>query len=302
MSNDPWADRLVADDRRARAYEAAPAPWRARLKKLIAQLDVWFGRERAPWRESRRGYALGLDSRALERPADMVVATFTAAQPSPARLLAALWPALSAGTPEALAVCLGEEADFPDAALLALELAGVELALAAPPARWPALLADLGRRTPRGRLLELGPAASPSDALPPGWSRWRPTRRRADAELRLGVWLGDGGRESLDLDALAWAQAGARLEGWTDGPARSDSGLGRERVGPFERFLAESWDAALVPAARLEAAASAVPLTLGPGQEGSWLWPELRPSFFLERRVLWRDAAEEPPCEVSPRP
>lgn len=302
MTSDPCVDRLVADDRRARAYEAAPAPWRARLKKLIAQLDACHGRERAPWRESRRGYALGLDSRELERPAEAVVAAFTAAQPSPARLLAALWPALSAGTAEVIAVCLGAEADFPDAALLALELAGVELALAAPPAQWPALLTELGRRTPCGRLLELDPAASPAAALPLGWSRWRPTPRRPDGELRLGVWLGDGGRESLDLDALAWAQAGARLEGWTDGPARSASALGQERTGSFERFLTEAWDAVAVPAVRLEAAAYAAPLALGPGQEGSWLWPDLRPSFFLERRVLWRDAADEPSCEVPPRP
>ena len=112
---------------------------------------------------------------------------------------------------------------------------------------------------------------------------------------RLGVWLDDGGRESLDLDVLAWAQTGADVAIRPISASLAEPGPGGTDAEVFERFLAEEWDAVVVPESRLDQAAYA--LVLGPGQEAAWLWPDLHPSFFLERRVLWRDD-RRPPAEA----
>lgn len=146
----PFAPFAVDDDVFARAYEALGPRQRARLKACIAVLYETFGEpllDERRERHFRQGFSLVDDDGG---PCSGVIFVCDGAYPSPERFLAALMPAVMAGTAPRVLFRRGagqeavEEAGLIAPLLLtALELAGVEDA-------WlldDAAILDLFRRT-----------------------------------------------------------------------------------------------------------------------------------------------------------
>ena len=105
-----WLEAFrVPDEPRAAAYEDTPAHLRAAIKAALAlhqahagEMDIRTCRdERFPRRGFRRT--------ATDGPAPFALVAFPASLRSPARLAAALMPAILAGVPLTGAFCLGGE-------------------------------------------------------------------------------------------------------------------------------------------------------------------------------------------------
>jgi hypothetical protein len=277
-----WVEDFRLDDEyQARAYDGAPASWRVRLKTASAFL---FHR----WTEApavKSGQILdpsrGFAARCDERPASFVLAVLDPAYDSPARLLAAVLPAVLAGVRTVLVACPGG----PPApgVCLALELAGLEDVYVFPPgsARNPGELLDMpdAAALRRGRLLLFPPRrAVPAEIFA--------EMSRKAGSLRLPCWQDaclprlafeedraqrkkDGGWPEL----LRWAQGEAEFVPLRDGGEMPPcDALFREEPLPA--------DAAL-PAIPPE---PAFPLQFGPGMEACWLHPDLDPRFFRVSR------------------
>ena len=120
-----WLDALRPDDElAASAYENTPAHLRALLKSAVAFYFHLWGE--APAEETRRvrSSAAGFAWARAESPVSWTLAVLDPAHASPARLLAALRPAVLAGVEPVLIVC----PDHPPLPVqsVALELAGLE--------------------------------------------------------------------------------------------------------------------------------------------------------------------------------
>lgn len=276
-------DRLVGDAAFARAYAAVPDTRRALLKTALARAWEWAG---PAVLETSRCAALGrsgLSSLRLTRPRRFAVLLFDATENSPARILAALAPALAAGIPEVLAVGVGGRSLPPAPVLTALELAGVERLARLSREQCLKFLRELDPFQP-GLILALGggPAAGVLAACPQ--SPWRVVRR-GGLDGPLGVWRDSA--EDLDLEALAFAQPDAAVEAW--GAGRFLPGVHfRKKSGRFESFLKQGYPVVYVPAARREACLEAALAVFGPGTESCWIWPGLASLTGIEQ-VAWQN-------------
>lgn len=265
-----WLDALRPGDGFATAaYENTPAPLRALLKSAVAFYFQLWGE--APAGETRRviSPAAGFAWTAGANPVSWTLAVLDPGHPSPARLLAALVPAVLAGVDMVLIVC-------PDRTprpvhSVALELAGLENLYVVPTDTRPALPDLIGELTAQGegRLL----------LFPTAQSRLGPTFRilRETARVRrLRLWqdtpaprlalLADEADAASLRDKLQWAHGDAVLETFPPGARPGRSGYDAwcaARPSVFERALADT-----------------PPLLLGPGLEACWLHQRLVPPFF----------------------
>ena len=277
-----WLDTLRPDDRlAAAAYENSPAPLRALLKSAIALYFQLWGETPSETAHSVRNAAAGFAWERAEGPVSWTLAVMDPAYASPARLLAALMPAVLAGVEMILLVW----PDKPPAPVqsVALDLAGLENRYVMPSAGDSApTVTDLIRELTaqgEGRLL----------LFPTERSRFSPlfqAVRETARALRVRLWQdrpapcialiadgADSAGEAALRDRLQWAHGDAVVQVVSPGkrPGRND----------FAACCTAR------PAAFEEPAAAYAPLLLGPGMEACWVHEGLSPRFFrLARHAI----------------
>ncbi len=161
----PWLEQYQMDEAlMAQAYDQVDPAARARIKTALA---CYFALWPPHADQNSHGRILnGFDLRIHEEPAPWVLAVVAPGY-SPARVMAALMPAILAKVSPVLVLCSG----LPDSLLRsALELAGLEDIFHDLPVTGPqsprALLEHMQNRAPDGRLLFLCP---PADSGPDPW-------------------------------------------------------------------------------------------------------------------------------------
>lgn len=273
-----WLDATRPDDRlAASAYENTPAPLRALLKSAIALYFQLWGEMPAEKTHRVRNPAAGFAWQRAERPVPWTLAVMDPAYASPARLLAALLPAVLAGVDMILVVC----PDQPPAPVqnVALDLAGLENLYVVPSAGASAptvrdLVHELAAQG-EGRLLLFPTEQSRFSSL---FQTLRETARSLPLRLwedrpapRIALIADDADGEDKADEAilrnnLQWAHGDAVVR-------RVSPGVRPE----WNNFAA--WCAAR-PDIFEELAAGHAPLLLGPGMEACWLHDGVIPAFF----------------------
>ena len=258
----PWPAWLmearVADSVAAAAYEATPPRFRATLKTGLALAHFHFGESASRRDEAKASGRLGFQCASSLAPAPWALLVLSPAYAAAARLTAACAAALLASVPHVAALTPGEPPQA--AALVSLELSGVEDIFSPPAARVTDLLDELAAgpgRAGRIVLLHDGDLDDVAQAIRardlPSYEEPRLPRLRVEAGAR------------IDREVLAFAHGGrAALE------------AALEASGPADAVFRAA-GAGLSPAPD-------APLTLAPGCEGFWLHPGLTPEFFTVSR------------------
>jgi hypothetical protein len=262
----------VGDAAFAAAYARIGDRERAWIKTGLAALYAACG---GPWplgdsRDSLLGHDLRFSRR--EAPLDFVLVACAAPFASPARLAAAVLPALCARVPAVAAVRVGEA--WPRPLLTTLELCGLETVFRVGTRTFAGLgreLAGLGQ----GTLVLLDGLAAPRD-LPPAL---RIVRLRTAGTI--GVFPEAGA--DFDWEALAFAQPDLTVRVHGGACPEQESFVAAQ--GTLAEAAQLGYDAVYVAEARLDAGLAAAPLALGPGRETLWLWPEISPRTFRRRRL-----------------
>lgn len=259
----------------ATAYAALPDRHRAWIKTGLAALYAALGGPMplATRLESELDHDLALVR--CDAPLDFVLVACGPGFASPARLAAAVLPALCARVPEVAAVRVGGA--WPKPLLTTLELCGVESTF-----RLGArAFAGLGRalaETGRGAVVVLDGLATPVT------SASGPAIVSARVGGRVGVFPGPDA--DFDWDALAFAQPDLTV--CVHGGSVPDRTSFVAADGTLAEAAALGYDAVYVGDVQGEAALAAAPLSLGPGRETLWLWPQLPPGMFRRQQLQAR--------------
>lgn len=263
-----WLESFRPDDSLyADAYEGTPAELRALLKTAIA-----FAFHR--WKENggdrlvrsmspREGFA----STQRATPAPWVLAVTAEGFASPARFLAALVPAVIAGTGR---IAVISPAPFAPAVAAALELAGLEDSFVLDDERLSDLYEDLRAASPDGRVIlfpdaERNLSPGQKDLLHRAAADGVPVYRDRPSPRLLSLYKDDDASGTTSREEvrrrLLWLHPDAvLLEDETQKP-----------------------DAVFLPDPDRLPAENAVPLAAGPGMEACWPGPS--PSFFRTRTL-----------------
>jgi hypothetical protein len=272
----PWPEALeqgrVGDAAFAAAYIRVTDRQRAWIKTGLAALYAACG---GPWplREAREA-RLGHDLRLIEDeiPLDFVLVACAAPFASPARLAAAVIPALCARVPEVAAVRLGSA--WPAPLLTTLELCGVEAAFRLGARAFAGLGRDLAGRGRGAVVLLDGVATAPASS--PGL-----LTLQARTAGRIGVFADPGA--DFDWEALAFAQPDLTV--CVHGRPCPEGTPCLAVAGGLAEAAGLGYDAVYVAEAERDAGLEAAPLALSPGRETLWLWPGLSPRTFRRRRL-----------------
>lgn len=263
----------VTDAAFARAYARVSDQRRALLKTGLAAMYAACGGPFPLYRRQTAGLGHDLGLTRLDVPLDFALVVCDGSFTSPARLAAAVVPALCARVPEVAAVHVGTR--WPMPLLVALELCGVETACRVGPRSLAGLLAALPVKG-RGAVVLLGDVSPPPRNLGPIRLLTAKTAGRA------GVFPGPDA--AFDREALAFAHPDMAF--FVHDQAAS---VCQEPFQAAQGSLAEAadsgYDAVYVGSDQLSQGLAAAPLALGPGRETFWLWPELSPEAFRRRRV-----------------
>ncbi len=285
-----WTEsRLVPDEVFAAAYAALPGARRAWLKKTIAQVHTLAGPMRDPRETGLTEHRQGFVSRRESLPLADAVLFLDETCTSAAMAVAAAVPMLLSGVARPCAVRLGQGEPVADEVLAGLELAGLETVFH---------LDEAAARKFMEHFTSGPGAAALFQGQGPALTQLRTAAGYAAPPLRIwkpftvdsvGVFAGAG--TDWDFELLAWVHPCARIE--VHGLRTAVPGLppqcARARGG-FEAMLGAGHAALYVPAARLDEAAGAARLVLGPGQEGCWAWPGLATDFFRSAHLALLDA------------
>ncbi len=262
----------VADAAFAAAYARVSDRHRSLIKTGLAGVYAACG---GPMPVNRResvglGHDLGLTR--LDAPLDFAVVVCGRSFASPARLAAAVIPALCARVPEVAAVRVGNR--WPRPLLVALELCGVETACQVGSRSLPGLWDALAARG-HGAVVFLDGVSPPADVA---------GLRLFSARVRGRAGIFPGPDAAFDREALAFAHPDLAfgVHGAADAPAE---GPFQAAPGSLAAAGGLGYDAVYVGRDRLEQALDVAPLVLGPGRETFWLWPGLSPEAFRRRRV-----------------
>ena len=277
-----WINEFVVEDELfARAYESVSSHLRALLKTGIARLFEWYGPSRRVAGRETVSWRGGFDSVQDSTPADYAVVVFDSNLTSSARLLAAVVPALARGVRTVLAVRL-DGGEWPRAMLTGLELAGQDLAVDLSADQVKGLLEELDASGANGVVLgvELAQGVFRSFRFPTRSIDFICLKCDRDAV----VWMDDD--EPFDLDALAFAQPDLSFAVHGAAPKLPSAGF-QCGQNDFQGFLDSIREVAYAPASRVDEALNRAWLVLGPGQEGCWVWPQLRPEHFLFHSTAW---------------
>lgn len=275
-------DAALSDTPFAEAFDAVDDARRALLKTAIARLTTVYGASPVASGSERRNYSNGFTLNRFVRPAHCAFIVIDQHVASPAALLAALMPALLAGVPDVVVVrIVGKKAtQWPDSLLCAMELAGQELAADLTMEDFRALLADMSGSGMTCRLVLLGRPSQKLLAALAAQCNQRLEFRFLSEPSSLAAWYD----ASFDFEAAAWAHPNAVRTCWiTDDEVDAP---GWDCVhGTWNEFVVQRNDAWLVPTDRMTGQQGAVAVILGPGEEGSWLYPELNLGYFLHHVV-----------------
>ena len=276
LSPGQWPQALeqgrVADAAVAAAYARSTDLQRAWITTGLAAVYAALGGPLPASRQRRERLGHDLDLTAADVPLDFVVVLCGRDFLSPARLVAAVVPALCARALDVAAVRVGGA--WPKPLLTALELCGVETACRLGSRDLPGLLADLPAKG-RGALVVLGDVPLPA-RLPDNLCV-----HVARIAGRAGVF--DQDDACFDADALAFAHPDMAF--FThDGrcPERPSFVAGQ---GDLPQAAACRYDVVYAAPQHLPQALTVAPLALGPGRETFWLWPQLPPEVFRVRRL-----------------
>lgn len=272
---------LVDDTLFAHAYEAVPDRFRALMKTCIARLYDWYGPRKDCVGRVSVGWRGGFDSIYSYRPVDYTVVLIDAACASPVRLLAGVVPALACGVSNVLVVRVGD-GEWRPSLLTALELAGQELTVDMTPDQVCQFFEDICSSTSNGLVVDLTDEGSGVDVHSIASERigvYAPFFDRTGA-----LWMDDG--NSFDLDLLAFAQPDIffSVHGVECAFPTDNFSHGGE---DFQTLLTRTAGVAYVPGPHVDAALEHFRIVLGPGNEGCWVWPDLRPDHFLIHRTAW---------------
>lgn len=276
-------NEFVVDDALfARAYEIVPDTERALLKTCIARLFEWYGPAKVASTRTSREWASGLDSVQYSQPADYAVILFDDTLLSPVRLLAAVVAALSCGVKRVLAVRLSTNADWPFPVLTGLELAGQELVVDMTREQVQEMLAEFDEIGASGVVLgiDLPQGVFRSMRFPSNRINFHCLRFDRQAAVYMD------GEQPFDLEALSFAHPDVSFDVYgleTPFPSEQFTHVS----GGFSEVLKTSREVAYIPAAMVDKALERVHLILGPGQEGCWVWPQLRPEHFHFHSTAW---------------
>lgn len=257
-----WAEACaLSDDAFGAAYDGQSGAERAWMKKTTAQIYELFGSRRVQERALSTSWRQGFHSVQQTRPLEYAVAVFGPECCSGPEAVAAAMPVLMSGAKHCAALRVGDGADAEDAILAGMELCGMELVLSLSEEQAQDMLEHM-QGLGRGAGIFLGAEDLCVSALKGGkmqvWNQ--------PSAFRLGVFSGNG--SSWDFESLKWAHPAAQIEVWKEGD------------GSAEDFLTESFDAVYVPEEMEKAARACQPLVLGERQEGTWIWPGIRPELF----------------------
>jgi hypothetical protein len=275
--SDLIGESLVDDALFAAAYGESSDRERALMKTCIARLYDWYGPSRETACEVARRWRGGFASVARSESVDFCVILFDGTFVSPARLLAALVPAVACGVRDILAVRVDGQGEWARPLLTAMELAGQELVADLTGEGVSDLLDTLGEAGASGVVIDLAGLDVPDT----GRSRLALYRPVFDGSAAIYL----NGPETFDLEALAFSYPDTVFTAFgADVPLPDGFARGGE---DFSALLEGTHDAAFVPADRIGDALDRIRLVLGPGQEGCWVWPELHPGLFLYHRIAW---------------
>jgi hypothetical protein len=269
---------LVPDEAFGDAYEAATPERRAWLKTCIARLHALHGAAGMTWGRAEKQWRQGFVSVAEMRPVDWTIVFLSEEYASGPRSVAALMPALLAGVANVLVVRIADQGAHWAASVLAgFELAGQEAVVSLSVDRVPVLLADMARKG-SGRCLVLGKI---DEAL-----KAAVTRFTLECSPFVAGWfepvpgaLAIAEAEDaceIDEELLAWAHPDLQIVRY-DG---DNLEMVQQDASGEGGFLALAGTPDLI-----DIVPDSIPLMLGPGQEGCWIWPELEPQFFMQRRL-----------------
>lgn len=283
-----WVNDFIPDDGLfARAYEETPDNRRALIKTCVARLYDWYGPRKDFGGEILKQWMSGFESRTQYRAVDFSVVLFDSSLQSPARLLAGLVPALATGVESVLAVRIGGGAPWRKAVLTGLELTGQESVVDMDDLEARRLFNELRESGHTGAVTVLGPkAAAIKTSEVQAASRiafWRPRFSRFAV-----VWMDS--ESSFDLGALAFMHPDMIFSVFgaeTDLPADNFSYEGDD----FDEYLDAIMDVAYCPVEQAASVRGRAKLTLGPGQEGCWVWPDLHPEHFQFQWTTWNTGA-----------
>ncbi len=271
----------VADSLFAEAYEGVGDRRRSVLKKWIARLYLFWGRERVRSRTDIQHWDQGDMTRATTQPLAWTLFVLSPDFSSPAQLLAALLPALLAGVPRVLVVREENGALFPAELLVAMELAGQEGVLEMGGRDICGLVRTARSTRLPGRVCRLGSSSLDASLqeLLPGNTLWMP-----GAVTRAGIWF-DADR-AWDRETLAWTLPDTVFSAGGDIPPDTSAPEMIPYAGTLTDFMNEGFDALYLPSPDASAGILC-PRVFGPGQEGGWIWPDLAPSAFMHTTVCW---------------
>lgn len=275
----------VPEEALAKAYSAVSDLERAWIKKNIAQLYAFDPPDAQEQIRITSRWTAGFQSFVHVRPKDWVILVLAGKSTSPARLVAALLPAITSGVKNILAILVDEAAPRPHQ-LVALELCGLDMVCALNGRQTKKLLTFLAQSKTRGVILDPDHLLAQS-CLPENWrdamALWRPAALR-----RMGLWTETPNQ--WDWQALAWNHSSLTIDVWGKPPGgkppkKLPQGFARVR-GDQEAFFDAGYQVLGIPVRFLaKAPPQRCDLILTPGQEGCWLWPDLHREIFLIRAI-----------------
>lgn len=262
-----WLDTCrVEDSALADAYDRTPMPYRAGIKQCLALCQSVYGESPEDLLHATAHSGQGFWHVLRESAAPWALFAVTPAYRAPARLAAAIMPAILARVPRIALLCLG---GMPHESVRAvLELAGVEDSFIVSVDQADTLLREL--QAQQGR--QETPAAGRLCLLHDG---------NALASLRLAAaalgipCMEEAAPPRLALDAAAEVDSNALIF------AHGDAGEQARTFSDAEELPA--CDACFAAPEHLGWLAAGLPLILGPDMEGCWLHPHLHPDFFRNR-------------------
>jgi len=260
---DQTDDLLVADAAFAAAYDTCTAEERAAVKTAIARTAAACGGAEDVSHQTRVRMRQGFSLYKVSRPASWTVILLDSTQASPARMLAALVPAILAGVPD-IVVCrvVQDGTPFPQGLLAALELAGQELVMECGPKEALSLVAHCCKTDTHGRLVLLGQDDIFGDVAHIA-AEWDAPLLRYGAAIRIGIAASSFAAPVSDA-ILRFAHPDADL-------TRVDVDIAQDAFSAV--FCAET---------AVQQYLGMTSLVLSPGNEAYWIWRGLSRSFFTE--------------------
>ncbi|MCG8531878.1 MAG: hypothetical protein MI749_14610 [Desulfovibrionales bacterium] len=256
------APDLIDDETFGIAYDAVPDNKRAWLKTTIARLHVLYGTPQVTWGRQENHWRQGHVSITETRPVDFALVLVDSRYASGVRLLAAAMMPLLGGVEDILVAFTGDAPVAPEC-LAALELAGIEAAVQCSVEKGTELLTVCNNSSVTGRVITLGTGA-------------RTLARQSCASSNfVQVWdepsfsaIGVHKNGAFDTALLAWAHPDWDVVEVTEDDFAED-----------RSFAAVCCESDIV-----DAVPDYIPVSLGAGQEGCWIWPDLTPQWFMHRR------------------